>query len=85
MEFPRDVELQVIKKLDIDTRRSLNVYTKLKIPEAIREELQRVVYGDRIKHNTSESFVEFKPNYYLGQCSMYIYIRNLEHKFEKVL
>ena len=39
MEFPNDVVLKILSKLDIDTRRSLGVYTKLKIPQKLRNRI----------------------------------------------
>jgi hypothetical protein len=43
MEFTRDVEMVIISKLDIDTRRNLGIYSKLKIPESLRMNLERVI------------------------------------------
>lgn len=33
--FPREVIYQIYKRLDIDSRRALNIYTKLKTPECL--------------------------------------------------
>lgn len=43
MEAPRDVEKIIIRKLDIDTRRALNIYTRLKVPDQIRAKLDYVI------------------------------------------
>jgi hypothetical protein len=35
VELPNEIQFKIIKKLDIDTRRSLGIYTKLKIPNKL--------------------------------------------------
>ncbi len=39
MEFPRDINNLIVKKLDIETRISLKIYTKLKIPESLQQKI----------------------------------------------
>lgn len=41
-EFPRDVHNKIISKLDIDTRRSLGIYVKLKVPQSLIDKLTNV-------------------------------------------
>jgi len=43
MDLPRDVELQIIRKLDIDSRRALGIYTKLSVPDHIKTKLMQVM------------------------------------------
>lgn len=40
--LPRDVQLHIIKFLDLESRRALNIYSKLKIPEDIIIKLQSI-------------------------------------------
>lgn len=40
MEFPREIQNMILSKLDIDTRRSLGVFTRLKIPETLAQQIQ---------------------------------------------
>ncbi len=42
-ELPRDVVLKIISYLDIDTRRSLGIYSKLRIPDRIKSKLETVI------------------------------------------
>ena len=43
MQFPRDIELRVIKHLDIDSRLKLGVLPcRLQVPEKLREMLEKV-------------------------------------------
>lgn len=37
--IPDDVVKKIISKMDIDTRRSLNIYTKLKIPQDLQDKI----------------------------------------------
>lgn len=41
MELPRDVHNTVVSKLDIDTRRSLNIYVKLKVPQELERQITK--------------------------------------------
>lgn len=57
MEFPRDIELKIIKNLDIDTRRALGIKPcRLKVPETFLENLISpfhngfIVLGDEPKY-----------------------------------
>lgn len=39
LALPCDVMNLIIRKLDIDTRRALNIYTRLKVPDELRRKL----------------------------------------------
>lgn len=39
MEFPKDIQYQIVKKLDIDTRRTLGIYTKIKCPKSLEQKI----------------------------------------------
>lgn len=41
MEFPRDVHNRIVSKLDIDTRRSLDIYVKLKVPQELQRKITK--------------------------------------------
>lgn len=41
-ELPREIQNMIIRKLDIDTRRSLGIYTKLKVPPFLEEKLKQL-------------------------------------------
>lgn len=42
-ELPRDVMLKIVSYMDIDTRRSLGIYTKLRVPDEIKSKLEAVL------------------------------------------
>lgn len=42
-ELPRDVELKITSYMDIDTRRVLGIYSKLRIPDEIKSKLEAVI------------------------------------------
>lgn len=54
MEFPRDVRNIIISKLDIDTRRSLGIFTRLDVPQSVKDGLSKVLakvqYGKFFAH-----------------------------------
>ena len=39
MEFPRDVMWRIVAKLDIDSRRNVGVYTKLRVPADLESKI----------------------------------------------
>jgi hypothetical protein len=39
MNLPRDLELAVIRRMDIDTRRALGIYARLRVPSDIQNKL----------------------------------------------
>lgn len=41
--FPSDVHNKIISKLDIDTRRSLNIYIKLRIPQKLQDKITKCI------------------------------------------
>jgi hypothetical protein len=43
MELPRDLQKFIVRKLDIDTRRTLGIYSKLRIPFDIRNRLEACI------------------------------------------
>lgn len=43
MELPNDIQLKIISKLDIDTRRALGIYSKLQIPKHIKDKLEKTI------------------------------------------
>lgn len=59
MELPRDIKKLIISKLDIDTRRSLGIIVKLKIPENVKQLLSMVMSNFTIDKFTS--FVTLGP------------------------
>ena len=42
-ELPRDVILKITSYMDIDTRRALGIYCKLRIPDEIKSKLEAVI------------------------------------------
>lgn len=43
MEFPRDLNHLIVSKLDIDTRRTLGIYTKLKCPSDLEQKISKTL------------------------------------------
>ena len=52
MEFPRDIRNIIISKMDIDTRRALGIYTKLKCPKELTVKLTDMF----VKHKNTPNF-----------------------------
>lgn len=53
-QLPNDVAMRIISFMDIDTRRTLGIYTKLKIPVELEKKLSaciKPVRGDIISHD----------------------------------
>lgn len=42
LDLTRDVRNKIISKMDIETRRSLGIYTKLKVPEDLKNKLENM-------------------------------------------
>lgn len=42
MDFPKDILFNIIRKMDIDTRRCLNIYTKLTPPKELIDKLKLI-------------------------------------------
>jgi len=47
MYIPRDIKMIIVKKLDIDTRRSLKIYSKLNIPIELQEKLNIILKNQK--------------------------------------
>lgn len=75
MEFPRDINNMIAAKLDIDTRRAYNIYSKIKCPSDMIAKLESVF--NKVKKNE-----EGDVFYIELQCptSTYEIIRMIEHK-----
>jgi len=52
--LPRELQLAIIKKMDIDTRRKIGIYTKLKIPEYILSRLNNI---PKISSNNNSLYI----------------------------
>lgn len=64
-ELPPEIINKIISFLDIDTRRSLGIYTKLKIPEDIKNKLESIP-------KITDITIDNNPYYYI--C--YIILKN---------
>lgn len=53
MEFPRDIQLLIVKKLDIESRSKLGIIWKLRVPIAFRKELERTLQMRHISRRLS--------------------------------
>lgn len=42
MELPRDLQLKVLSKVNMDTRIKMGIIGKLKVPEALRKSLENI-------------------------------------------
>lgn len=40
-DIPRDIQLKLVSLMDIDTRRALGIYTKLKVPLALQQDISQ--------------------------------------------
>ena len=57
--LPKEILFIIIKKLDIDTRRNLNIYAKINIPDNIKHDLDIMLinkkkYISKIHRNNDE-------------------------------
>jgi hypothetical protein len=52
-DVPRDVQLKILRHLDIDSRRAIGVYCKLQIPEVLRAQLTRCLVAFTTSYRTS--------------------------------
>lgn len=71
MEFPRDLRNVIVSKMDIDTRRSLGIYSKLKCPEHITSEISKTF--NKIKKAYDYYQVEVGPHRALGEEKVQAY------------
>jgi len=79
-EFPRDIQLQLIRRLDIDARRALGIYTKLQVPP----ELENRISKTYIKRLTMTVAVEIKPISSLWLIIPHVKIRNFERMKKEI-
>ena len=56
-ELPRDLQLRVVRLLDIDTRRELGIYSKLRVPFG----LEKMISKTYIRQLTTTIVVELQP------------------------
>ena len=59
LEFPRDINNLIVSKLDIDTRRLLGIYTKIKVPEKLAIEISNCF--NHLKYRKCNAFVRLGP------------------------
>jgi hypothetical protein len=90
-ELNNDLILKILSKLDIDTRRTLNIYSKLKIPTELEHKLTQVV--NKLQRSKKSSYVELgplrmivgtyerQPIYVLTRTNDYEWIANAPVKF----
>lgn len=58
MEFPNDVVLRITSKLDIDTRRSLKIYSRLKVPDTVKNAITTCL--DKVKqHSLGHRYISY--------------------------
>ena len=74
VELPRDIELALARKFDIDTRRALGIYSKLRIPA----ELENSIAKTYIRRLTATVAVETNPVSSLWLIIPHVKIRNFE-------
>lgn len=71
MEFPRDLNNVIVSKMDIDTRRALGIYTKIKCPEHIGTNISKTF--NKIKKAYEYYQVEVGPLRTLGEENVQAY------------
>lgn len=71
MEFPRDINNVIVSKMDIDTRRALGVYTKLKLPPQLNTAISKTF--NKIKKAYEYYQVEVGPQRNLGEETVHAY------------
>jgi hypothetical protein len=56
MHLPLDVQKRIIRHLDIDTRRALNIYTRLKIPIKLQESISNcMIISSNLMNNLQKN------------------------------
>jgi hypothetical protein len=63
MELPRDVTHRIVRKLDIDSRRQLGVFSKLNTPAAVIEELERVHRNDASRRVSAQGLTYMRRQF----------------------
>ena len=84
MEIPRDVRNIIVRKMDIDTRRGLGIFTKLACPTDLISKLNEVLI--RLKVTEKSTYVtlgEGKREIDMGNNKTYRYIYKLYNKFDR--
>ena len=69
MELPRDLELALLRHMDIDARRALGVYSKLRVPERLLEDLRRCLQQPQC--DAYVAWVEMHPRIEYDASSTY--------------
>ncbi len=59
MEFPKDINNIIVKKLDIDTRRSLGIFVKINYPEEYKNELSKCL--NKIQKGPDHVYIQLGP------------------------
>ncbi len=59
MEFPKDINNIIVKKLDIDTRRSLGIFVKLNYPEQYKTQLSKCL--NKIQKGSDHVYIQLGP------------------------
>lgn len=54
MELPRDIVKKIVRKMDIEDRRKMDIYAKIQIPIALKQKLDRVNHLKKSKMVTLE-------------------------------
>lgn len=70
-ELPRELQYNIARKLDIDSRRALGIYTKLKVPDVIVDKINKLILNrPKTKRNNIvlDLSVSAKSRYILVKC-----------------
>lgn len=70
MELPRDIVKTIVRKMDIDDRRKMDIYTKIEIPGDLKQKL------DRVNHLKKSKMVTLELRW-----GGYIFIQNKKGKY----
>jgi hypothetical protein len=93
MELPRDVKLSIVRKMDIDTRRCIGIFSKLKVPSNLRKHLEKVLFRNMVLVHCYDHIIYTVPlpnhkNYHNGQRYKYVLQRTVYsdgHCYDEVL
>jgi hypothetical protein len=81
-DIPRDIELKLVSLMNIDTRRALGIYTKLKVPLSIQTMVSQCFHKKTYSHGYAcvrlgpQRLFDFEASYV---DSMYILTRDCVH------
>lgn len=69
-ELPRELVFMIIRKLDVDTRRSLGIYTKICISKSIIDKIEKVSKKTERYYNNEIVTLDIAPHvhYKLIKC-----------------